>query len=138
MYSDINTIIRGQIAAKPINYRGQQLDHVWISDQIEESGPYVQVSTELADPERQEIGFDASQEINGFIQFLVKLPESDRGLNYAVNNIAQQYFVSYPSQSFIENGIKIEYSPTGRPLEGREAGFYTVTVRVRFNAFYCV
>jgi len=138
MYSNINTLIRSEIAARPITYLGNNLEHVWISDQHTENGAYVQVSTEFADPVSQEVGFDAAQNISGFIQFLVKLPQSDKGLNFAVNEIAQQYFVAYPSQSKTVNDLTIEYQPTGRPLEGREDGFYTVTMRVSFNIYYCV
>lgn len=138
MYSDINTLIRGEIAERPITYKGNELPHIWISDQHEENGAYVQVSTYLTDPQRTEIGFDANQTLTGFIQFLVKLPISDGGLNYSVNDIAQQYFKSYPSSSKVINGIKIEYNPTSRPLEGGEDGYYTVTVRVGFTVYYCL
>lgn len=138
MYSNINTLLRGEINSKTINYRGNPLSHVDISEQYTENGAYVQVSKEYADPVSQEVGFDAAQNISGFIQFLVKLPESDKGLDFAVNDIAQQYFVAYPSQSKTINDMTIEYQPTGRPLEGREDGFYTVTVRVSFNIYYCV
>jgi len=138
MYSDINTLLKTEIESKNITYRGSNLDQIWISDQHTENGAYVQVSTEFADPVSQEVGFDASQNIAGFIQFLVKLPTSDKGLNFSVNDIAQQYFVAYPSQSKTVNNLTIEYLPTGRPIEGREEGFYTVTVRVSFNIYYCV
>ncbi|AUR92715.1 hypothetical protein NVP1176O_13 [Vibrio phage 1.176.O._10N.261.55.F5] len=138
MYSEINTLIRKEINSKSITYKGSELEHVRISKQHTEDGPYVQVSTELADPVSQEVGFDASQNISGFIQFLVKLPESDTGLDYYVNEIAQQYFVAFPAQSKTVDGLTIEYLPVGRPLEGREAGYYTVTVRVGFNIYYCV
>ncbi|AZU97862.1 tail-completion protein [Vibrio phage LP.2] len=138
MYSEINTIFRKQINSKPINYLSSPLEHAWISESYTESGPYVQVSTEYADPISQEIGFDASQELQGFLQFLVKLPISDNGLNFAVNDIAAQYFFSYPRQSFVEDGIKVEYRSVGRPIVIRDDGYVTVTVRVSFSAFYCV
>ena len=138
MYSDINTLLKSEIFSKQIKYRGNDIPQVWISDQYTESGPYAQISVELSDPVSQEVGFDASQNIAGFIQILTKLPESDKGLNFSINDIAQQCFVNFPSQSKTINNMTIEYLPTGRPLEGREKGFYTVTVRVSFNIYYCV
>lgn len=137
MYSDLNSIFRDKIDATTITYRSEQVPIIYSTDYDEGDGSNCIVSTLKNQPDSTEIGFNAARIMTGFIQFIAKLPNTKKGLDYALSNISQEIESQYPRSNFVDGDFKVEWLEVEEVSKLRIDGFSTVTVRVHYQVFAC-
>ena len=121
----------------PIDYNGNDLPVYFSGDWEEDQGAHVRCIVYSNEPESSEIGYDAAESVTGFIQLGVFLPASDRGLNFTLNEIPDQFRRIFRRSSFVEGNLKIEWLNVAREEPLRIDGHYSITARVNYRYFHC-
>lgn len=138
LYSDLNTTIRKKVNTLNINYNGVTIPIYWALEHHKEKGAHVVATKETTDPKGSELGDNPDQDLSGFIQFMIKLPRTDAGLDAQLSLISGQLWNQFPISTIRDNNVKMAYNSVKEGPHLTVGGFASVTVRVNFDAFYCV
>lgn len=136
MYSELNTLLRKSVNNNTFTYQGAALPVYFSGEWENDKGAHVRVLTDTGTPESAEVGFYASVNTTGMIQLGFFLPATDKGTDYALNELASQVYTAFRRQSFVDGNFKVEWLSVERGDVMRIDGHNTVTVRVGFRVFY--
>ncbi|AUR95358.1 tail-completion protein [Vibrio phage 1.206.O._10N.222.51.B10] len=136
-YSEFNTEVRKKYNSLDLQYNGEAVKKFYEEEYDTADGAHARLLTFINEPDSNEVGFNSSETLTGFVQIIISLPTSDSGLNYFLNNLADQIGDHFPRSNFVSGDLKIEWLNTQRETPLRVNGFYSVTVRVNFRAFSC-
>ncbi|AUR94742.1 tail-completion protein [Vibrio phage 1.198.B._10N.286.54.F4] len=137
MYLGFNTLVRSKLNDASFQYNSDELP-IYFSGQWEtDQGAHIRALVFSNEPDATEFGFNAAEEVTGFVQLGVFLPATDNGLDYSLNELASQVHSEFNRSSFSDGEYKVEWLNVQREPEIRIGGHYTVTLRVNYRYFYC-
>lgn len=137
MYLGFNTLVRSKLNDASFQYNSDELP-IYFSGQWEtDQGAHIRALVFSNEPDATEFGFNAAEEVTGFVQLGVFLPATDNGLDYSLNELASQVHSEFNRSAFSDGEYKVEWLNVQREPEIRIGGHYTVTLRVNYRYFYC-
>lgn len=136
-YQEFNNVVREKYSNLQLTYRGINIAKYHNEEFEQDNGAHSRLVTFINEPTATEVGFDAAEEMTGFIQIGIFLPTSDKGLNFSLNDMARQVNIAFPRSDFVSGGLKVEWLNVQREQPIRVGGHYTVTMRVNFRVFSC-
>jgi len=133
MNVELNTFFRSKMNAAALTYNSEPLEIVFPFDNHSGTGAYAETSLFTAQPTQEEIGFQAAQQVEGYYQVMFNLPDSDLGLHYNLNTLADALTPAFPRQSYQENFGKIEIHSIERLNPLRIGGKASMTCRIHYR-----
>ena len=137
MFSEINTIFRKKVNGLAITYKGQPIPIYYDDENVTPEGAHIIYNDASGDVLATEIGNLGAQTIESFLQFKVKLPLSDSGLNFETSAIASQFYTQFPRGGFVDGNVKVEWLSVQKPLTVTIDGYRAITVRIDYKLFSC-
>lgn len=137
MYSEINTHFRTKMNNATFLYNGNALPLIWESDVDGFDGAYIRMALNTNQPSSSEVGYAGAEEVTGFYQVGFFVPASDKGIDFSLNNLADQLRVEFRRQSIVDGDLKVEYLDVERNTPLRIDGMYSCTCRINFRIFAC-
>ena len=89
-YSAFNTEVRKKYNSLDLQYKGESVKKFYEEEYDAADGAHARLMTFINEPDANEVGFNASETLTGFVQIMISLPTSDRGLNHYLNELADQ------------------------------------------------
>ena len=120
-YSAFNTEVRKKYNTLDLQYKSESVEKFYEEEYDTANGSHARLSTFINEPDSNEVGFNSSETLTGFVQIIISLPASDKGLNYAINDLADQVGEHFPRSNFVSGDLKIEWLNTQRETPLRVA-----------------
>lgn len=138
MYSELSKLISSEVDSLVITWGLNDIPKYWHTDQYEEKGVYCSVSNELIAPVAQSLGSSPPVTVDGFIQFMVMVPRTDKMIRERLAVVATQIYNAYQISSKKDGNIKLTYT-SGVENAGitSQGGYTALTMRANFSADYC-
>lgn len=137
MYADLSQTLTKEVDALKITWGNDEIPKYWHTEQYEEKGVYCRVSEELVAPVAQSLGSAPPVSLDGFIQFMVMVPRTDRMIRERLAVVAKQIFEQYQIQSKKDGKIKLSYTGAENGGITSQGGYTALTMRANFSADYC-
>lgn len=134
-YTAFNTIVRKKYNALTLLYNSNAIPKYFNEEFEKDTGAHSRLLTYINEPDATEVGFNATEQLTGYIQIGVFLPRSDAGLNFALNDLASQIDLAFPRSNFIDGDLKVEWLNVEREAPIPVDGHYVVNLRVNFRCF---
>lgn len=137
-YGDINTELRKLINAATFEYRGQPMKKLYLGEWDDDEGPHVRVLFHENTPDARELGFEGYQDNTGYIQVGFFIAATDKGLNYSLSNLAQQFSSQFKRNNVPNSSeLKLQLLSVEKGDDVRIGGHMTVTCRANFTVGQC-
>ena len=142
MYLELNNIFRSAINSTDIEYTDNAnvtaIIPVYYATEYEDAtGAHAIASVYQNPPASTEIGVGGARNVTGYIQFLIKVPTTDNGIDWSLSDMSNQVDSQFPRENFIVDDIKVEWLEVEQAVKTRINGFSSVTMRVQFKAHAC-
>jgi len=137
MYLDINNIFRAKVSELDIKYKGVTMPILYDDENELPEGAHIVFNYDTGAVTSEEIGGAGAESLESFLQFIVKMPSSDNGLNYESASISDQFHAQFPRGNYMVDGIKVEWLNVQRPIPVTIDGYRALTVRVNYRIFAC-
>ena len=132
--NELNTFFRTLLNGTPVLYQTVAIPIHFQFDTVDTSSYYIVGSLFTTEPEQLGIGFDDKQRITGYYNIETYLPSSDIGLDWAINDIADQLKVIFARGSTVLSCGKIEITNIELITASKNGGQVLSTARVNFSS----
>jgi hypothetical protein len=136
-YRDFNTVTRKKYNDLSLLYNGVEIEKYYMVDFEEDTGAHSIIVSHINEPDSTEVGYNAGEQLTGFLQIGVFLPTVDKGLSYSLDDLASQIDTQFPRSGFIDGDLKVEWLNVQRGDPARIGGHMVITMRVNFRVFAC-
>lgn len=138
MYLALNTALRKAVNSSPILLDGVSIPAYWAMDDYTENGPHIVISRETSDPIANDLGHNPAQEVTGFLQLMIKVPRTGEAIDAILSSLESQVWQKFPISTHKDGGLKLAYNSVKAGPHLTVGGFASSTMRINFNAFYCI
>jgi hypothetical protein len=135
--NNLNSFFRAFINGAGLTYKSAPIAVLHPFDASDGYNAYIATSLFTDDKEQLEIGYTGSQSVDGFYQCMVILPDTDKGLDWALNDLVDQIELALPRGPYAESWGKVDIGGINRLEPLRIDGKASVTVRVNYSAYFC-
>ena len=142
MYLELNNIFRSAINSTDIEYTDSvgvtaNIPVYYATEYEDATGAHAIASVYKNIPDSTEVGTNGARNVTGYIQFLIKVPTTDKGIDWSLADMARQVDEQFPRMNFIVDDIKMEWLEVEDVVQTRINGFSSVTMRVHFKSHVC-